>query len=98
MLFWNASEIKGHLLYAENPLDLASEVSRTTGMMKPLPSWVQQGAIIGIVGGSDFVEEKYALMKSLDLPMAGIWMQDWVGQYDFPEGTRLLWNWQLNYD
>lgn len=28
--------------------------------------------------------------------MVGIWMQDWVGQYNFPEGTRLLWNWQLN--
>jgi hypothetical protein len=23
-------------------------------------------------------------------------MQDWVGQHRFPEGTRLLWNWQLN--
>jgi alpha-glucosidase (family GH31 glycosyl hydrolase) len=23
-------------------------------------------------------------------------MQDWVGLGKFPEGTRLLWNWQLN--
>jgi alpha-glucosidase (family GH31 glycosyl hydrolase) len=23
-------------------------------------------------------------------------MQDWVGQHRFTEGTRLLWNWQLN--
>lgn len=23
-------------------------------------------------------------------------MQDWVGQHTFEEGTRLLWNWQLN--
>ena len=28
--------------------------------------------------------------------MVGIWMQDWVGEHDFREGTRLLWNWQLN--
>lgn len=35
-------------------------------------------------------------MKELGLPIAGMWMQDWVGEYDFPEGTRLLWNWQLN--
>lgn len=35
-------------------------------------------------------------MKSLGLPIAGMWMQDWVGEYEFPEGTRLLWNWQLN--
>lgn len=35
-------------------------------------------------------------MKDLGLPMAGIWMQDWVGQHEFPEGTRLIWNWQLS--
>jgi len=51
-----------------------------------------------MVNGQDFVEEKYAFMKSLGLKMAGIWMQDWVGQHQFPEGKRLLWNWQLNLD
>ena len=35
-------------------------------------------------------------MKSLGLPIVGMWMQDWVGEHDFVEGTRLLWNWQLN--
>lgn len=93
MLYWNANEITGKLLYAANPLDLASEVSYTTGMMKPLPDWVSKGALIGIVGGQDFVQEKYDMMKSLGLPMAGIWMQDWVGQHAFPEGVRLIWNW-----
>ncbi len=28
--------------------------------------------------------------------MKAIWMQDWVGTYEFDEGVRLLWNWQLN--
>ena len=66
--------------------------------MEALPSWIMQGAIVGIVGGQDFIDEKYALMKSQGLPLVGLWMQDWVGQYRFPEGTRLLWNWQLNRD
>ena len=35
-------------------------------------------------------------MKDLGLPIVGMWMQDWVGEHDFTEGTRLLWNWQLN--
>ena len=30
--------------------------------------------------------------------MVGIWMQDWVGEHQFIEGVRLLWNWQLNRD
>jgi hypothetical protein len=32
--------------------------------MEALPSWIMQGAIVGIVGGQDFIDEKYALMKS----------------------------------
>jgi len=28
--------------------------------------------------------------------MVAVWMQDWVGTKKFIEGTRLLWNWQLN--
>jgi len=42
---------------------------------------VQQGSIIGIVNGQDYVEEKYQKMKELGLPMVGIWMQDWVGEH-----------------
>ena len=53
---------------------------------------------MGIVGGQDFVDEKYAAMKNLGLPMVGIWMQDWVGEKKYPEGTRLIWNWQLSQD
>ena len=66
--------------------------------MRPLPEWVLKGAVVGIVGGQEFVDQKYALMKSLGLPMVGIWMQDWVGEKTYPEGTRLIWNWQLKND
>lgn len=77
-------------------MNLVENVSQHIGTMEPLPSWIQQGVVVGIVGGQDFVEEKYKLMKDQGLPMVGIWMQDWVGEHKFPEGTRLLWNWQLN--
>jgi len=32
------------------------------------------------------------------VPIAGVWLQDWVGKKQFPEGERLMWNWQLNRD
>jgi hypothetical protein len=32
--------------------------------MKALPDWVMQGGIVGIVGGQDFINQKYALLKS----------------------------------
>jgi hypothetical protein len=31
--------------------------------MRALPSWIMGGAIVGIVGGQDFINQKYALMK-----------------------------------
>lgn len=64
--------------------------------MEPLPEWIQKGIIIGIENGQDFVDEKYAFMKNLGLPMVGIWMQDWSGMYEYTEGKRVLWNWQLS--
>ena len=42
--------------------------------MAPLPEWSLNGAVVGIVGGQEFVDEKYAMMKKLELPMVGIWM------------------------
>ncbi len=30
------------------------------------------------------------------MPIAAVWVQDWVGTKEFPEGTRLMWNWKLN--
>jgi len=98
MLYWHASTITGRLIYAPEPMQLAQLVSKTLGPMEALPEWVLKGAVVGMVGGQDFINQKYALLKQHEVPLAGIWMQDWVGQYNFPEGTRLLWNWQLNRD
>ena len=53
---------------------LSQELSKTVGTMKALPKWVLEGAVVGIVGGQDFVDEKYEMMKELELPMVGIWM------------------------
>lgn len=38
----------------------------------------------------------YQILKEHDVPIAAVWMQDWVGTKEFPEGVRLLWNWKLN--
>jgi len=35
-------------------------------------------------------------MKAAKVKLVGVWMQDWVGEHWFPEGSRLLWNWKLN--
>lgn len=40
-------------------MGLTENLSQHVGTMRPLPAWVQQGAIIGIVNGQDYVEEQY---------------------------------------
>ena len=66
--------MSGTLLYGEDFMALSQELSKTVGTMEALPKWVLQGAVVGIVGGQDFVDEKYEMMKELELPMVGIWM------------------------
>ena len=98
VMYWDATKISGHMFTGYDFMRLTEALTTHLGTMRPLPDWVLQGCVIGIEGGQDFVDEKYANMKALGLPMVGIWMQDWVGDYDFVEGTRLLWNWQLDVD
>ena len=63
MLYWHEDTISGTLLWGEDPLTLAQELSKTVGTMAPLPEWALKGAVVGIVGGQKFVDEKYAMMK-----------------------------------
>ena len=51
MLYWHEDTISGTILSGEGPLELSQKVSQTVGTMEPLPNWVMQGAIVGIVNG-----------------------------------------------
>jgi len=74
IMYWHCSTIIGSILPGASFMAQAQNLSRHAGTMKPLPKWVQQGSIIGIVNGQDYVDEKYKKMKDLGLPMVGIWM------------------------
>lgn len=68
--------------------------------MKPLPDWVSNGAIVALGGGSQEVMKKVNLLLQSGCPVAGVWMQDWVGTrnqsiYGMIE-QRLWWNWEVD--
>jgi sulfoquinovosidase len=63
--------------------------------MRPLPDWTQEGAIIGLEGGSAVVENITRVLLEHKVPLAGIWLQDWVGTRHDWDGTRLIWNWEV---
>ena len=65
--------------------------------MRALPDWItRNGVIFGLQGGQTQVTQNYNILKENGVPMAAVWLQDWVGTLEFPEGIRLEWNWKLN--
>jgi sulfoquinovosidase len=86
----------GRILYGETPLDLIESYTEYSGRMRPLPDWVHSGVILGVVGGTAAVRAKLDNARKADIPVAGLWIQDWVGIRITPVGTQLWWNWQLD--
>lgn len=83
------------LLYAAaTPSELLELHTRETGRMHPLPDWAHAGAVVGMQGGGEKVERVVAELEAAGAPLAGVWLQDWVGNRKVPFGTRLWWDWQ----
>lgn len=89
-------ELRGNIVYGDTMRDLLSEITLYTGRMLPPPEWSQLGAIVGLEGGTDMVTSIVELMNSYNIPLAGIWLQDWVGLRHSYDGDRLIWNWEVN--
>lgn len=86
----------GQILSGESPLNLLSTYTEYAGRMAVPPRWFHHGAIVGLMGGSDKVRYIWAKLKEQGTPIAGFWLQDWVGKRATPLATRLWWNWELD--
>lgn len=84
------------ILRGRTPAQLIAAYTQYAGRMRPLPAWVDRGAIVGIQGGTSTVLRRVAALRAAGVPLAGVWLQDWVGQLQTAFGSRLLWNWTLN--
>jgi alpha-glucosidase (family GH31 glycosyl hydrolase) len=60
--------------------------------------YVSQGAVVGLEGGTEDVSERVKQLQDGGVPIAGVWLQDWVGLRHSWDGDRLIWNWEVNYD
>ena len=61
-----------------------------------LAEWTQEGAIVGIQGGTDKVRRTVDQMEAAGAEISGVWLQDWTGQRTTDFGDRLWWTWQLD--
>ena len=85
-------------LVAGTLVDLVKKVTQYTGRMRPLPEWSQRGAVVGLEGGQDYVPPLVDRLYANNVPIAGVWLQDWVGLRSSYDGDRLIWNWELNLE
>jgi alpha-glucosidase len=92
---WGRS-LHAQILRGGSPGALIRAYTQYAGRMRPMPSWVDRGAIVGIQGGTEVVRRRVAALHAAGVPLAGVWLQDWVGQRVTSFGSRLLWNWTLN--
>ncbi len=74
--------------------ELAARTARYFGLQPEPPSWVHDGAILGIQGGTDTCLRKLEAARTSGVPVAGIWAQDWAGVRHTSFGKRLSWNWE----
>jgi sulfoquinovosidase len=93
-----ADHLDGRILYGGSPRQLIAEYTSVVGRMRPLPQWTQEGAIVGIQGGTAAVRGIYERLDAAGTPVAALWLQDWVGQRVTTGGMgkQLWWNWALN--
>lgn len=88
--------LRARVLYGTSPAELLRLYTAWSGRMRPLPDWIHRGAIIGLQGGTARVRSALAHLREAGVPVAAVWLQDWVGQRTTSFGKQLWWSWQLD--
>jgi len=91
-----SNEAEFALAAAATPAEAVAIHSGWIGAAAPPPAWTSTGMIAGIQGGTAEVREKVAALQEAGVPLAAVWLQDWVGRRTTGFGERLQWNWVLD--
>ena len=96
---YDSLSVDGMFTAATHMFDAVTKLTDYTGRMPALPSWVDNGAILGIQGGQEKVDNIVEQGLSLHCPIAGVWLQDWCGTHSqagpYINISRLWWNWEV---
>ncbi|MGH3346661.1 MAG: alpha-glucosidase [Nocardioides sp.] len=88
-----SSTVTAELTSAETPAELVT--ARHVGSPR-LPGWSQDGAIVGLQGGTLEVRRELGQLQAAGAEIAAVWLQDWPGQRATDFGERVWWTWQLD--
>lgn len=90
-----APRLRAELTAAATPAALVG--TQAAGTHRPaLPAWADDGAVVGLQGGTAAVRRKLDRLLEADADVAAVWLQDWSGQRTTSFGERLWWTWQLD--
>jgi hypothetical protein len=64
LVFWFAESFEGFLISGADLLQTAQEISQAVGTMRPVPAWLQNGLVLGVNGGQNYVESVYNILKT----------------------------------
>ena len=89
--------LTGQIIGASSVPEATEAYTEYSGRQAPLPAWAQGGVILGMTGGSAKVRRVLDDMRRHDVPVAGLWLQDWGGIRNTSIGIeRVWWNWVLD--
>lgn len=92
----HASEIHVRIVLGNTPKSILMHYTEKIGRFPALPKWMQQGAIIGMQGGSSKVRNTLTTLENNNVPISAFWLQDWVGGRKTSIGKQLWWNWEID--
>lgn len=87
-----------HWINGNEPKDLIETYTLYSGRMKALPDWTQVGMIVDARGGADKIRAIIKKLKSFDLNLAGILIQDWSGVVKSAIGSLVRWIWDVDHE
>ncbi len=84
------------LIPADSQEQLIQNMAKLIGISPDLPSWVNDGAILAMQGGTEVLRQKYQEAKSKGIKIAALWAQDWCGHVVTSFGYQVYWNWKVD--
>ena len=74
----------------------SAALSHIVGLQPRFPEPFVHGMVVACQGSAARVDEVIATCKRVDLPLTGVWCQDWCGCRKTDFGYQVMWNWQAS--
>ena len=84
------------LITADSITELAAKMCELVGIAPRVPSWVGDGAILAVQGGTEVLRKKYQEAKAKGIKVSALWAQDWCGHVVTSFGYQVYWNWSAD--